>query len=115
MGKSFFEDIRGKVVVDFGCGEGDEAIEMARRGAKKVIGIDIRQDVLETARRKAAGLDNCVFATATDERADIVVSVDAFEHFEDPAEILRLMGALLKPSGRILVSFGPTWYHPLGG
>ena len=25
------------------------------------------------------------------------------------------MDTLLKPSGEVLVSFGPTWYHPLGG
>jgi hypothetical protein len=41
--------------------------------------------------------------------------MDAFEHFADPAEILRIMDALLKPSGEVLAAFGPTWYHPLGG
>jgi hypothetical protein len=29
--------------------------------------------------------------------------------------ILDLMAGMLKPQGRILVSFGPTWYHPYGG
>jgi SAM-dependent methyltransferase len=41
--------------------------------------------------------------------------VDAFEHFADPAEVLRIMNTLLKPEGEVLLSFGPTWYHPLGG
>jgi SAM-dependent methyltransferase len=41
--------------------------------------------------------------------------VDAFEHFEDPAEVLRIMSTLLRPDGEVLVSFGPPWYHPLGG
>jgi SAM-dependent methyltransferase len=49
------------------------------------------------------------------ERADIVVSLDAFEHFTDPAEILRNMSRLLQPGGEVVVCFGPTWYHPLGG
>ncbi|MGA7412595.1 MAG: methyltransferase domain-containing protein [Bryobacteraceae bacterium] len=118
LGDGFFAKIEGKVVVDFGCGEGTEAIEMAERGAKRVIGVDIREDVLQTARQKAAnaGVQNiCVFASSTNELADIVISVDAFEHFGDPAGILRIMNSLLKSAGEVLVSFGPTWYHPLGG
>jgi SAM-dependent methyltransferase len=91
---------------------------MAGRGAKLVIGIDIREDVLQAARQKAlsAGVqDTCLFVSSTNEIADIVVSLDAFEHFADPMEILRIMNALLQPTGEILVSFGPTWYHPAGG
>jgi hypothetical protein len=78
----------------------------------------IREDVLEIARRKAAvaGVSsNCTFTTSSAELADVVVSVDAFEHFEDPGEILRPMSARLQPSGEIVDSFGPTWYHPMGG
>jgi SAM-dependent methyltransferase len=118
MGDEIFGRIIGKSIIDFGCGEGADAVEMAERGAKHVIGIDIREDVLELARLKAirAGVEEtCLFALSTKELADIVVSLDAFEHFADPAETLRSMGTLLKPAGEILVSFGPTWYHPLGG
>jgi SAM-dependent methyltransferase len=118
MGQEFFDRIKGKVVLDFGCGEGADAVEIAGRGATRVIGIDMREDVLQVARQKAvkAGVeDTCSFVTATNELADIVVSMDAFEHFADPAEILRIMNTLLQPKGEVLVSFGPTWYHPLGG
>jgi hypothetical protein len=41
--------------------------------------------------------------------------MDSFEHFADPAGILLIMNTLLKPAGEVLASFGPTWYHPLGG
>ncbi len=91
---------------------------MAQKGAKRVIGIDIREDVLQTARQKAltAGVQKtCLFASSTKELAEIVVSIDAFEHFADPAGILRIMNMLLQPTGEVLISFGPTWYHPLGG
>ncbi len=118
MGQEFFTHIAGKVVLDFGCGEGAESVEMAQKGASRVIGIDIREDVLKVAKQKAldAGVQNiCVFATSTTELADLVVSVDAFEHFADPAEILRIMNTLLRPSGEVHISFGPTWYHPVGG
>jgi SAM-dependent methyltransferase len=118
MGADFFARIAGKVVIDFGCGAGVEAVEMAGKGAKRVIGIDIRADALEAARQEAltAGVqDTCLFASSTKELADIVVSMDAFEHFADPAGILRTLDTLLQPAGEVMVSFGPTWYHPIGG
>jgi SAM-dependent methyltransferase len=118
MGDEFFPKIAGKVIIDFGCGEGADAVEMAGGGAKRVIGIDIREHVLQEARQKAlrAGVhDTCLFVSSTKETADIVVSVDAFEHFADPAGILRILSSLLQPAGEVLVSFGPTWHHPLGG
>lgn len=118
LGNEFFNKVKGRVVIDFGCGEGAGAVEMAVSGAKSVIGIDVRDDVLRVARRKAldAGVqDICGFARSTKELADVVVSTDAFEHFDDPAQILRIMNTLLKPAGDVILSFGPTWYHPLGG
>jgi len=66
MGDEFFSRIAGKVIVDFGCAEGVDAVEMTVRGAGRVIGIDIREDVLQTARQRAlrAGVQNtCVFAS----------------------------------------------------
>ena len=42
--------------------------------------------------------------------------MDAFEHFGDPAGILGIMNArFCNRPARCLSSFGPTWYHPLGG
>ncbi|HTU49319.1 MAG TPA: methyltransferase domain-containing protein [Acidobacteriaceae bacterium] len=118
LGDEFLNRIAGKTIVDFGCGYGIEAIEMAQRGAQRVIGVDIREDVLKTARQNAfaAGAQNvCSFGSSTNELAEIIVSIDAFEHFADPAGILRIMERLLQPAGEVLISFGPTWYHPLGG
>jgi SAM-dependent methyltransferase len=118
LGENFISKIPGKTIIDFGCGIGNEAVEMVQRGAARVIGIDIREDFLQIARESAirAGVqDRCTFTTVTSEAGDLIISIDAFEHFNDPAEILRIMGSLLKPDGEILLSFGPTWYHPLGG
>jgi len=118
LGSSFLESIVGKTVIDFGCGEGSAAVELAQCGAKRVIGIDIREDVLLVARQRARELGVahlCSFTQSAEEPADIIISLDAFEHFADPAAILRLMDTLLKPAGEVAASFGPTWYHPLGG
>jgi SAM-dependent methyltransferase len=118
LGPGVWDELRGRVVIDFGCGEGAEAVEVARRGAARVVGVDVRENALRVARERAerAGVaDRCRFTTKTDEPADVVLSVDAFEHFDDPAGVLRVMRGMLKPSGRVVAVFGPTWYHPLGG
>ncbi|HST22979.1 MAG TPA: class I SAM-dependent methyltransferase [Blastocatellia bacterium] len=118
LGNDFWHDIRDKVVIDFGCGTGADSVEMAERGARSVIGIDIQERFLAVAREQArqAGVsDRCTFATRTDERADVIVAIDSFEHFDDPAAILKTMREMIKPDGCVIASFGPTWYHPLGG
>lgn len=118
LGDELLGRVRDKTVIDFGCGKGQEAIELARHGARRVIGVDIREDLLERARQHAvqAKVDSiCRFGRSADEKADVIVSLDSFEHFADPAAILRTMAELLQPQGEVLISFGPTWYHPLGG
>lgn len=118
FGADLFNQIAGKTVIDFGCGRGGPAVEMAASGAGKVIGLDIQERLLEICRDKAdrAGVsDRCHFTTQATERADILISKDAFEHFEDPGAILRIMAGLLKPDGYVLAAFGPTWLHPKGG
>jgi len=118
LGSGIWDSLAGKVVVDFGCGSGRDAVEMASHGARKVIGIDIRPQALAEARAAAdrAGVgDRCVFATETAERCDVVVTLDGFEHFSDAAGALSFMRGLLRSDGCVLAAFGPTWFHPFGG
>lgn len=118
LGPAWEEELRGRTVIDFGCGQGRGSVEMARHGAGRVIGVDIRRDRLAMAERLArdAGVqDRCEFVPGTNVTADLAVSIDAFEHFDDPGAILRLVRGMLRPGGRFVVSFGPTWYHPYGG
>lgn len=118
LGESIWEETKDKVIIDFGCGDGEDAVDIAKHGARKVIGVDILEHSLARARQRATEYGvtgNCTFVTKTDERADVILSLDAFEHFDDPAEILRIMRRLLKDNGCVLAAFGPTWYHPLGG
>lgn len=118
LGKAIWQQTKDKVVIDFGCGDGEDAVELARRSARRLIGVDIREPALANARRLATEngvADRCIFATETTTKADVILSLDAFEHFDDPAGILRIMRKLLKDDGCVLAAFGPTWYHPLGG
>ena len=67
------------------------------------------------AHQAAAGVSNCTFVQHFDSQADIILSIDSFEHFSQPAQVLEEMSRLLKPDGKVIVSFGPPWYHPKGG
>jgi len=118
FGPDIWRQLADKTVVDFGCEAGIEAIDMAQHGVRRVIGLDIREEPLQSAREaaKKAGVEKaCLFTTKTDEKVDVVISLDAFEHFSDPAAMLKVMRRLLKDDGYVLACFGPTWYHPLGG
>jgi len=118
LGEQLVESVRDKRVIDFGCGDGAEALDLVRSGASHVTGIDIRQDLLDAAtlRARNEGLGNrCSFGMVATEQADAIVTIDSFEHFADPAAVLRTMYDLLVPGGFVAASFGPTWLHPLGG
>jgi SAM-dependent methyltransferase len=119
FGSSLLSELNGKTVIDFGCGDGRDAVALALAVPDcRIIGLDIQQKHLDKARARAvqAGVEGrCLFAMQTTERADLILSFDAFEHFADPLAILGHMNELLKPDGEVLASFGPTWLHPYGG
>jgi len=49
-------DVRGKRLLDYGCGHGMASVVLARRGAR-VSGIDLSQRYIDEARRRAAAND----------------------------------------------------------
>jgi 2-polyprenyl-3-methyl-5-hydroxy-6-metoxy-1,4-benzoquinol methylase len=117
LGNDFLQSLRGLVVLDFGCGYGLETIEMAKAGARLAIGLEIEEELLAAARRNAeqAGVgDRCQFVSQAQGPVDRVISLDCFEHYADPAQVLRTLFELLRPGGSLHVSFGPPWYHPKG-
>jgi 2-polyprenyl-3-methyl-5-hydroxy-6-metoxy-1,4-benzoquinol methylase len=42
FGPSIWTEVRGRDVLDFGCGPGTEAVEVAEHGANRVVGLDLR-------------------------------------------------------------------------
>lgn len=112
--------IRGKRVLDFGCGTGRQAVAMVEQHGAKVCGLDIDERWLTKARNRADdhGLssDQLQFTnTLEDENQfDVVISVNAMEHFANPGAVLDQMASALKPGGIILATFSPLWLSPFG-
>lgn len=115
-----FTRIAGKRVLDFGCGEGYQAIAMAQRGARAVVGFDTMSDLFErtaVAMAGRVGAETPVTFTGTwpaDDTYDVVVSLDCMEHVDDPSAVLTAIGEVLNPGGVALISFGPPWHAPYG-
>lgn len=116
------ERVRGRRVLDFGCGAGRQAVALARAGAAFVLGVDSNPRTLASARALAAvegiGTDRLAFApdvpSALRGGFDLVLSKDSMEHFARPDAVLAEMRAALAPGGRLLVTFGPPWLAPSG-
>ena len=112
--------IRGKRVLDYGCGLGWQAVAMASQvGASQVLALDIVTSHFETGRalaEKHGCSDRVIFSNRVPETfvPEIVVSLSAFEHFGDPAAELRRMAGLLTSGGIVVLSFAEPWFSPNG-
>jgi ubiquinone/menaquinone biosynthesis C-methylase UbiE len=56
-------DLKGKSVIDIGCGDGTYSIELLGLGAKSVLGVDAADAAVGIAQQKSYGLANISFKT----------------------------------------------------
>ena len=94
FGPGIWAEIQGKDVLDFGCGRGTEAVEVAEHGARHVVGLELYKKWINaaTALAESRGVaDRCYFGREWSQPVDVILSVDSFEHFADPAAILVRM------------------------
>jgi ubiquinone/menaquinone biosynthesis C-methylase UbiE len=119
----------GQVVMDYGCGPGWLAIEIARRvGAPgHVHAVDLNAEFLKRAERNAAaeGLrERITFQRLLDERVELgdrlldrVVTKNVLEYVTDLDETLRELRRVLRPGGLLHVidsDWGMLAVEPLG-
>lgn len=103
-------DVRGKRVVDLGCGSGENLIPLIERGAD-VIGIDISPDLISLARQRLrlAGLDGTVEArsaydTGLPEGSIDVIFCCALIHHLEIERISKEMSRILSNDGKIILT-----------
>jgi SAM-dependent methyltransferase len=121
-----YGDPRGKDVLVFGAGIGNEILWGARHEAKSVVAIDLHdvpQGPLELAMREQ-GISYDAFefrkqsiheTALSGETYDLIVSNGVFEHVFDLKGVLAAFRPLLRPGGRVAIFADSLWYSSLGG
>jgi SAM-dependent methyltransferase len=100
-------------VLDVGCGTGFLAFRMAELG-HKAVGIDLSEEMLATAQRKAEGVGLPVIFRIGDAEApphdgapyDVILERHVIWTLPQPREAVRAWQALLKPGGLLILIEG---------
>ena len=105
--------IKGKQVLDVGCGGGILSDAMARAGAT-VTGIDLAGKSLKVAQLHAMEsqtpnvsyreISAEALAAETPAQFDVVTCMEMLEHVPDPASIVKACATLVKPGGWVFFS-----------
>lgn len=105
--------IKGKEVLDVGCGAGRLAIMMAF-SAKNVDAFDFSRTAVEIARKNAScsGVSNVNFSVDELEKFkpkggkkyDLITLIGVLEHVKNPAVVLRRLNKLLNKNGTLVVA-----------
>ena len=112
---SLLPDLRGKRILDLGCGYGEHCKMFIERGADSVLGIDISQKMLEVATRENA--DPRIeyrrlpmeHLAEIDDSFDLVTSSLAIQYVKDFEDVVKNVYRLLKKGGVFVFS----QEHPL--
>lgn len=113
---SMLGDIRGKRILDLGCGYGENCLAFEEMGALAVTGVDISEKMLAVARQENPGKEiRYIHMPMENIRSfrpnefDVVVSSLAIHYVEDFEALARDIFSLLSPKGIFLFS----QEHPL--
>jgi SAM-dependent methyltransferase len=113
--------VRDKVVLDYACGNGGNAIQSAKAGAALAIGLDISDVSVQNARSRAesAGLKNRTFFVQGDcentglpnESVDVVICNGMLHHL-DLSYAFPELRRILKPGG-VCFCYESLDYNPI--
>ena len=101
---------RGKRVLDVACGTGVLFGDYLARKVASLTAIDISPEMAKIAAGKHPGkvevLCGDVETTDFGKKFDCIVVYNAFPHFPDPENLIRVLSGLLNPGGTLTVAHG---------
>lgn len=108
--KAMLPNVKNKTVLDLGCGAGGMSRFFAEKGAKKVVGLDVSQNMLSLAKQLTTQ-DSVEFIqlpmeqlSKIKQKFDIVFSSLAFHYIENFKKLIKDISNLLNSGGVLLFS-----------
>ena len=108
--KPLFPDVRGRSVLDLGCGYGWHCRYAAEQGAAEVLGVDRSERMIREALRRNPG-ENITYRVCDllnfdypEDRFDAVVSNLVLHYVEDLDDVYRRIRNTLRPGGVFLMN-----------
>ena len=99
----------GADVLDVACGTGVLFPDYLARNVASLTAVDISPEMVKIARSKypqVTVLCADVETAAFDRKFDCILVYNAFPHFPDPENLIRVLRGLLKPGGTLTVAHG---------
>jgi SAM-dependent methyltransferase len=109
-------DVAGLRVLDIGCGDGELAVELGKRGARAV-GTDASAEMIAAAKARAKPHNaNITFQVATAEHLpfsagqfDLVTAITVLCFVDDAAPVFHEIARVLRPGGRLIIGELGKW------
>lgn len=107
---SMLPDVKGKTILDLGCGDGNMDMRFVKMGAKSVLATDISHNMIEQAKNinDSENINYMVLSMedigSLNQKFDIVYSSLAFHYIEDFDKLIKDIHNLLNPNGYLIFS-----------
>jgi cyclopropane fatty-acyl-phospholipid synthase-like methyltransferase len=116
------EPVAGRSFLDVGCGNGLYSIELAKKGARRVVGLDISPVMIGRCQQSARkeGLEEKLTFVQTDllpyepeDKFDVSYGIGLFDYISDPLPVLKKMREVTTDKAIMAFPRFWTWRAPV--
>jgi len=106
--RPFLNDLRGKKILDFGCGTGLFGFELVEEEGE-IVGVDTSEGMLKVFNKKGEGFPKVrsfnldLETEPLIEKFDVIVTSMAFHHLDNPKAMVANFKEMLNPNGTLAV------------
>ena len=110
------EPVKDRTFLDVGCGNGLYTFDLARKGARRILGLDISEVMIglcKEASVKENLSDRCEFIQTdlleykSNEKFDVSFGIGLFDYIKDPAPVLKKMREM--STDKVILAFPRYW------
>ena len=116
------EPIKGRTFLDVGCGNALSSLELARKGAAKVVGIDISEVMIGLCKKSSDAenlSDRCTFIQTDlleykpEKKFDVSFGIGLFDYIKNPLPVLTKMREVSTDKAIMAFPRLYTWRAPV--